>query len=92
MDDKEFLRRLRLLAKDRAETEGVPVDVAITVAVGSYRDGCPPLDADKLKPFRDFEELTGVPAEDTIHEALDDYAECCLSARVEELAERTGSA
>lgn len=67
-------------------------DDAISQAVYAFVRGNPLLDADKLKPFQEYSELTGKPVEGLIEAAMDDYAQCDLAVLVEELAERTNEA
>jgi hypothetical protein len=86
------LEILRAAVKQRAEALGMSADEAISLAVYAFVRGNPLLDADKLKPFQEYSELTGKPVEGLIEAAMDDYAECDLAALLEELAERTNKA
>jgi len=45
-----------------------------------------------LESFKEFSELTGIPVEDLLAEALEDYIECSISSRTESIAERAASA
>ena len=76
----------------KAEALGMGADEAISLAVYAFANGNPLLDAEKLKPFHAFSELTGEPVEDLVEAAMGDYADCCLPVLVEELAERTKQA
>ena len=42
--------------------------------------------------LEDFSELSGVCMDDLIFEALQDFLECAVAARTEDLAERTARA
>jgi hypothetical protein len=83
------LERLRTIVRDKAAEMGWKPDDVLALAASAFANGNPILDTNRLKPFRQYEALTGKRAEDVIHEALDDYAECCLPVLVEELAART---
>jgi hypothetical protein len=87
MDDT--LKRLRLIVENKAAEMGWEPDDVLALAAVTFARGNPILDAEKLKPFQQYEALTGKRAEDAIHEALDEYADCCLPVIVEELAART---
>lgn len=82
----------RAAVKQRAEAVGISPDEAISLAVYAFARGNPILDADKLKPFKEYSELTGKPVEDLVEAAMDNYAECDLAVVLEELAERTNKA
>jgi len=87
MDDT--LKRLRLLVADKAAEMGWEPEDVLALAAGAFARGNPILDAEKLRPFQNYEVLTGKPVADTIHEALDQYAECDLAVLVEDLTEHT---
>ena len=88
----DTLKRLRLIVKDKAAEMGWEPDDVLALAAAAFARGNPILDADKLKPFQDYKALTGKLVEDSVHEALDQYAQCDLAVLVEELAERTNEA
>jgi hypothetical protein len=50
------------------------------------------IDTAQLAAMQDFQSITGVPIEKQIFEAIADHIECCLSSRVEALAEKTAQA
>jgi hypothetical protein len=82
----------RAAVKQRADALGMSADEAISLAVYAFARGNPLLDADKLKPFQEYSELTGTPVEDLIETAMENYVECDLAALLEELTERTDKA
>jgi hypothetical protein len=47
------------------------------------------IEEDELKTLREYKELPGVPIEDSVKEALEDFIECSLSVRMETLAEHS---
>jgi hypothetical protein len=83
------LERLRTIVRDKAVEMGWEPDDVLALAASAFANGNPILDAEKLKPFQQYEALTGKSVEDTIHEAMDEYAECDITTVVEELSERT---
>lgn len=89
---KVTLKRLRMIVEDKAAEMGWEPDDVLALAAGAFARGNPILDAEKLRPFQNHKALTGRPVEDTIHEAMDQYANCDLAVVVEELAERSSEA
>lgn len=92
MSEKETLKRLRSIVEEKAKEMGWREDDVLGLAASTFARGNPILDAEKLQPFKNYERITGIPIEDTVHEALEEFDQACLSSRLEALAENTGSA
>ena len=47
-------------------------------------------DPHQLQAVRDFCEITGTSVEAALHEALEDWLECCMPPMLEEFVQRSG--
>jgi hypothetical protein len=47
-----------------------------------------PVDPDQFQHLKEYSNITGVPVESAVHEALSDFIECCVSTRLESIAAR----
>jgi hypothetical protein len=78
--------------EERAEQLGIPPLEAVDWAVKRYAEGQPNLDEKHLEQLREYSEISGVPIDRQVYEAMEEYIEVVLSTRMEALAERTASA
>jgi hypothetical protein len=62
----DTLKRLRMIVEDKAAEMGWEPDDVLALAASAFARGNPILDADKLRPFQNYEALTGKLVADTI--------------------------